>query len=175
MTGPPGQVFTPTVIADAMWRLALTALGDPKTLSAIDPAAGAGALVEAGLRSNAEVDLSAVELDPALVATLRDVYPSVHVVHADALTLGQGPDAPASRLGEQYGALAPAQLRTGDDRLLRSGWADAVIANPPYLRETGHRDLFRALRSWHAGALAGLYRKDADLHHVFWDLKTRPI
>jgi hypothetical protein len=55
----------------------------------------------------------------------------------------------------------------------RTAWADAVIANPPYLRETGNREIFRALRSWNGGAHAPLYRKDTDLHVFFWDIAMR--
>lgn len=139
----------------------------------IEPSAGAGALVDPLLAHPDLGELHAVELDPADAAALdaRDI-PRLHVAHADALTLARG-DAPPSSLGAAHGATPPARLDGAAARLREAGWADAVVANPPYLRETGNAATFRALRTWHDGAFAPLYRKDADLHHFFWDVAMR--
>ena len=150
-----------------MFRLALSALGPHNgALRCVDPAAGDGALVRAALAGE-DVEMTAVELDPALLDSLRGT--GAEVVHADALTLARG-QAPPSKAGDAFGAKAPADVPA----YLRSeAWADIVLANPPYLRETGNRSVFEALRRWNDGVLRGLYRKDADLHHFFWELAIR--
>lgn len=151
-----------------MWALALEALGClERRLLAVEPAAGDGSLVQAAKRSGAALEVTAIELDPALLTALRET--DAEVVHADALTLGRGP-APPSSLAKEFGALSPAEV---PEKLLRGDWADVVVANPPYLRETGNRAVFTALRAWNHGALSGLYRKDCDLHHFFWDVAMR--
>ena len=150
-----------------MWRLALEALGPQRErLRVVDPAAGDGSIVRAVSR-HTDADVTAVELDPALLGVLGET--GARVVHADALTLSRG-SAPSSEAGTRFGALAPAAVPAF---LRGEEWADVVIANPPYLRETGNRSVFEPLRRWHGGALRGLYRKDADLHHFFWELAIR--
>ncbi|MFT6397615.1 MAG: hypothetical protein ACJAYU_002369 [Bradymonadia bacterium] len=151
-----------------MWSLALEALGAVgRTLLAVEPAAGDGALVRAAHRAGAEIDLTAVELDSSLLEAIREA--GATAVHADSLTLARG-EAPASALGAAFGAHPPSDV---PERLRKSDWADLVVANPPYLRETGNRSIFGALRTWNASTFAGLYRKDCDLHHFFWDIATR--
>lgn len=151
-----------------MWSLALEALaaGD-RPVSAVEPAAGDGSLVRAALRSGANIDLTAIELDASLLEAIRGA--GAAAVHADALTLARG-DAPPSAQGTRFGALSPEEVPS---RLRESGWADLVVANPPYLRETGNRSVFGPLRAWNDGAFADLYRKDCDLHHFFWDVAMR--
>lgn len=169
---PPGQVFTPDPLADRLWALACDAVGPTdRPLRVVEPTAGDGALWRAVRRSGVPVEGWLVELDPALVRPLRDLAgPGTTVTHADALTLSRG-SAPASELGASFGATAPAAL--GPTPLLDTGWADVVLANPPYLRETGNAELMRAIRAWNSGALAPLYRKDTDLHVFFWEVAMR--
>lgn len=164
----PGQIFTPSVLAERMWALAREALGHVDgPIRVVEPAAGDGALARAALGDGGPADVTAVELDPVLLGALRTT--SARVVHADALTLARG-DAPPSALGERFGALSPSEV---PPELRAQGWADVVLANPPYLRETGNRAIFESLRCWKDGAWRSLYRKDADLHHFFWDVARR--
>ncbi len=178
---PPGRVFTPPALAAAMWRLALRhATPRAGVLAGVEPSAGDGALLRAGFdaatAAGLRLDLDAVELDPASVEALRALDPGAHglrVVHADALSLvPPGSTAlpaeppPPTAAGTRFGATPPASLL--GDRLLDAGWADVVVANPPYLRETGNAEAFRALRTWFDGYDADWYRKDTDLHVFFW-------
>ena len=151
-----------------MWAAATRAVEVPSgPLHVVDPSAGDGALIRAILAGETPASITAVELDGSLIGALQST--GVHVVHADALTLSRG-DAPQSALGERFGANAPDATPL---RLRETDWADVVIANPPYLRETGNRSTFEPLRRWNDGAWRGLYRKDVDLHHFFWELAIR--
>lgn len=174
---PPGQIFTPPALAARLADAALDALGSVTgPVRAVEPAAGEGALLAAisvaALRRGLSLDLCAAELDPALVPALRRRFPDAAVAHADALSLARG-DAPPGPMAAVFGAEAAETLTGRAARLRETGWADVVLANPPYLRETGNRATFRALRDWNDGAWRGLYRKDADLHHFFWALAMR--
>ncbi|MCB9521718.1 MAG: Eco57I restriction-modification methylase domain-containing protein [Myxococcales bacterium] len=183
MSRPSYQVFTPPDVADRLWDRALEAVGGartsaPRRLVAVEPAAGDGALIAAGERAVARhgvaVAVEAVELDAMLVAELRRRFPNTNITHADALTLARGAAAPASTPGVAASASSPTQVAgTSSSRLVETAWADLVIANPPYLRETGNRQFFTALRQWAGGAHAPLYRKDTDLHFYFWDIAQR--
>ena len=173
---PIGQVFTPPAFADALIDAAHQFCVDNGVMPEriVEPAAGTGALLGPLRRRFPSARLWALELDATLVDTLRtEPTTRTRVVHADTLTLSRGARAPASALGIANGALAPAALAPADRVLHTTGWADLVVANPPYLRETGHAARFRAIRAWHDGAFAALYRKDADLHHFFWDVAMR--
>ena len=178
MTSPPGQVFTPPAFADHLWRATYHAWrngGGQGSPTVVEPAAGDGALLSAIQRSGSPADITAIELDPTLLAGLEDLADAspagqtLTVVHADTLGLARGAAGQPSPIAPLLGLTpppAPAYLHD-------TGWADIVIANPPYLRETGNAPLFRALRAWNDNAFAPLYRKDADLHHFFWDIALR--
>ena len=176
-TPPPiGQVFTPPRFAQALVDAAheFCAANGVAPERIVEPAAGAGALLAPLRRRFPSARIWALELDATLAGTLRtEPATSTRVVHADTLTLSRGARAPASAFGIAHGALAPAALDPEDALLLRTDWADLIVANPPYLRETGNAPVFRALRTWHDGALAAQYRKDADLHQFFWDVAMR--
>jgi len=141
-----GQVFTPDWLADAMAMTAMGHLPSSTSLRICEPAAGAGALLEAifrlAKRVGCHVEADAWETDPALVTSLRQKFgEAVRLHHADTLQALVADEPPAP--------------------------FDIVLANPPWLRETGHREVFRAIRNLHPD-LAALYAKDADLHHFFW-------
>lgn len=141
-----GQVFTPDWLSDAMARAALHHLSATGSVRVCEPSAGAGALLSGVFRVAREVgcqvDAEAWETDPALVAELRRRFGDrVHLHQRDTLhaLVADSPPAPF----------------------------DVVIANPPWLRESGNREVFRAIRGLHHD-LGALYAKDADLHHFFW-------
>jgi hypothetical protein len=141
-----GQVFTPEWLADAMAKAALQSLPKRTTLRVCEPAAGTGALLQAVLRaaepSGCRIDAEAWETDPVLVAELQRKFgAAVHLHHADTLRALVEEPSPVP--------------------------FDVVIANPPWLRESGNSDVFRAVRKHHPD-LRSLYAKDADLHHFFW-------
>lgn len=172
MTAPVlGQVFTPARLADALWAHAIAALpaGDGP-LRVVEPAAGDGALVRAGRHALAAlerpVDGVAVELDPTWLPELRAAAGPWTVVHADALSL-VGTSAPPTALGQAAGAMDPDAVRSVVPWLGAPGAVDLVVANPPWVRETGHAALFRALRAWHGGHHADACPRNADLSHVF--------
>ncbi len=173
---PPGRVFTPPDFAARMWRCALDHLGQtPTTPRVLEPAAGAGALLRAGIDTGVAMEMTAIELAPDLVETLRaDFADRARVVHADALVLGRGA-VPNSFAGVAHGGLSTSTVAARWPDLVAGGTFDLAIGNPPYLRETGNRDVFRALRTWADGALAATYRKDCDLHHFFWEAAARQL
>ena len=172
----PGRVFTPPAFAEQLWRAAAAHVRGEQ-LTVADPAAGVGALLAPALHDPRVTQAWATELDALNVESMRSSPPSagehaaLHLRHADALTLSWGSDAPTSLQAQAHGAAAPSDLASTP--LVREGWADIVIANPPYLRETGNARVFRALREWHNEAWRPWYRKDADLHHFFWALGAR--
>lgn len=167
----PGRVYTPPAFARALWRAA-TELAPLGPWIVAEPAAGRGALLEPALADPRTEAAWAVELDPDNAEHLRRwTDPRLRVAHADALTLSWGAGAPPSELGRAHDAPAPDAL--ANTPLLGEAWADLVIANPPYLRETGNAPTFRAIRDWNERAWRPWYRKDADLHHFFWVLGAR--
>lgn len=176
MTLPRGRVFTPPGVAQLLWRAVAEALvsaeSEPTSGWTIaEPAAGQGALIRPALSDKRVHRVYGVELCGEDIAAWPN-DPRLCAAHADALTLC-AEDAPASFEGEQFNAVRPPLLRGAQRTLLGQGWADAVIANPPYLRETGNAAVFRRIRSWHDGHWLGFYRKNADLHHFFWPLAVR--
>ena len=141
-----GQVFTPDWLAEAMALAALECMPSHNVLRVCEPAAGAGALLDAvfrvATRVGRPIDAEAWETDPALVNELQRKFgTNVRLHHADTLHALVADPSPTP--------------------------FDVVLANPPWLRETGHRDVFRAIRHLHP-ELRSLYAKDADLHHFFW-------
>ena len=152
---PLGKVYTPEKVARALFDRAVHWIPSPRErLRVLDPAVGDGELLLPAIRWAAErdvpLDVFAVDVDrhacEALPARLRPALcgqSTLTVLNGDALELA-----------------------------LRRPWGyvDLVIANPPYVRETGHRELFRRIRNGYDGVYASLYRKDCDLHHFFWSI-----
>lgn len=172
MTGPRlGQVFTPPALADVLWSHALAVCAPTAgPLRIIEPAAGDGALVQAGRAALAarelRADAVAIELDAAWIPLLRGSAGDWAVVHGDALSLVD-PGALPTAVGETAGAASPREIAARIPWLVQSGVADLVVANPPWVRETGHASLFRQLRTWHGGHHAPACPRNADLSHVF--------
>jgi hypothetical protein len=141
-----GQVFTPEWLSDAMARAAFRHLSATRSVRVCEPSAGAGALLDGVFRVATEmgcrVDAEAWETDPALVAELRGKFGDRVRLHQRDTLHALTEDSP------------PAPF-------------DVVVANPPWLRESGNREVFRAIRGLHPD-LGALYAKDADLHHFFW-------
>ena len=153
-TEPLGKVYTPESVARTLFERAAPWLPPSNPLRVLDPAVGDGELLLPVLRWAAErgvrLEITAVDIDPAACAAVEArIRPQL------------GPDNVLTTLCGDALEFA----RTG-----KWGDIDLVIANPPYVRETGHRALFRRIRSGYDGAYASFYRKDCDLHHFFWVL-----
>lgn len=175
MSRPPGQVFTPAAFATKLASAALDRidLGRRSRLRVIDPTAGDGALIAAVLEEaearRVVCEVTAVELDSALVDRMRTRFGTrVRVVQGDALALTD-PHAVEACVGGP----APRDVARVAPDLFEPGRFDLVIANPPWLRETGNASLFRRIRAFANQEHAGVYRKDADLHHFFWPICMR--
>lgn len=167
-THPPGQVFTPPTLARALVEQALRALAPgPGPLRVLEPAAGTGSLVVALAAAidpaRNPVTLQAVEADPDLAPALRTI--------AGALPSG----VCCSVATSDFFLWDAADVEDTDadtalsDLLPRSaaGEVDLILANPPWLRESGNAPLFRQIRQTFPRAARG-YHKDCDLHQFFW-------
>lgn len=180
-----GVVYTPANVAGPMVELALAPLIAGKTAEEIlalricDPAVGEGAfLIEiirvlssaTGIpkRDIAAHCLRGADIDPhAVVAARRAVERFVgarvpellhHVQAGDSLAIAW----PGRNRGE--GSTAPANLRSID-----FGLCDAMVGNPPYVRQERLGDLKRALRDFAS------YHGGADLYVYFIELAHRVI
>jgi len=169
------HIETPRGVAAQMWRLAKEALGGAmddaarRPLVVVDPAAGCGALCDAPLRDReVACRVVALEVDPSRVERLRaHLDGRATVVHMDTLELLWSVDGPRRTSTSWTGVPTPPVAATRYPDILGEAWADVVLCNPPYLRETGNARVFRELRALSPEA-AALYRKDCDLHHFFW-------
>ena len=90
-----GSYFTPPAVARELARRALAPLRKSKSPLVVDPACGAGALLEAAGGVLPRARLSGCDLDPEALSAARALLPGAHLVHADALAL-PAPFAPAS-------------------------------------------------------------------------------
>ena len=129
-----GQWFTPPDAADLTLALALP--GGARGASVVDPTCGDGVFLaratEAGVARAVGIDI-----DADVVARARANAPGSRVLHADLFGaevtelfgagIGAGNGAGIGRdVGARSGAGAGAE---------RDGWVDAVVGNPPYVRQ----------------------------------------
>ena len=122
--GLKDQYFTPTPVCRAMWALHdRAAIGEP--FSGLEPSAGSGRFL---WTRPAQINWTALEWDPLLVALLRALYPEATVLHTRF---------------EQWA------VERGDDTF------DVVIGNPPYPRRE-HTDQ-QADRTWAWSSMAHAY------------------
>lgn len=165
---PPGQVFTPASLAQALVRQALRALDPPAgPLRVLEPAAGTGRLVEALAAAvdpvRTPVAVQAIEADPQLVPALQTVVNALPwgisgTVSTSDFFLWDAEDVQDTDDSELLHDILPVS---------KEGAVDLVIANPPWLRESGNAPLFRQIRQTYPRAARG-YHKDCDLHQFFW-------
>jgi len=139
-----GVYATPASVADGLAAAAAVEPGD----RIVDLSAGTGALLAAAGRREPRVRLFGVECRPALavVAAVRGLE-AVGSSDRVRIWVGDGlaRDVPWSEL---------------------EGTADAVLANPPYLREKGRKEHFRRIRERH-DHLAPYVGPRVDLAYLF--------
>jgi len=129
-----GVVYTPEALARL---LVAEALSDLKDAWVLDPACGAGALLaQAQVLGCSPARLCGVDIDPGALAQARDrLGEQAQLVQGDGLTLD---------LGEAF------------PEACAQGGFDAVVANPPYVRQErlgGRKDPLRGrFRAFHGAA-----------------------
>ena len=140
-----GQHFTRADVSDLISALCIRSADD----RVLDPACGTGSILlraRARLRwlgaplDNASAQLTGVELDAAIADAARENLPASRVRTADFLT-------------------------PGDNTLTTAAFFDAIVGNPPYVRQElitpGHKDTPPA-------AVPFRLSRRADLHVRFW-------
>ena len=149
-----GCYLTPDPVADLMARMLCG--GPTRKQTFLDPAAGTGRLLAAAARANTGSGgqggaYYGVEIQPALEEWCRGRLAAENNV----IGLGNGLDL----IEESYA-----------NELLGRATFDAIIANPPYVREKSHRDVFASLRAhprW-----SQILRPRQDLQQLFLYLAT---
>ncbi len=150
-----GIYLTPTPLADGMASAVEAKPGE----WVVDPAAGAGTLLAAVARRRPEVRLAGVEQHELLAVAAAINLASVRLEQVRLERGGSPPDVDRIYVGD---GLAK------DDRFSAfDGRAAAVVANPPYVREKGHRELFERLKRAHPH-LADFFVARMDLQYLFF-------
>lgn len=139
-----GVYATPEPVADGLAAVAALGPGD----TAVDLSAGTGALLAAAGGREPRARLFGVERLPALAVVA------------------------AVRVLEATGRPDRVRIWVGDGLSREGAWADleeaadAVLANPPYLREKGRKEQFRRIRERHEH-LASFFGARIDLAYLF--------
>lgn len=150
-----GIYLTPTPLAEGMAAAVEAKPGE----WVVDPAAGAGTLLAAVARRRPGVRLAGVEQHELLAVAAAINLASVRL---EQMRAEQGACTPGfDRIYVGDGLAKDERFDAFDGR------AAAVVANPPYVREKGHRELFERLKRAHPH-LADFFVARMDLQYLFF-------